>query len=60
MIHLFEKETCCEEDVIELLDISLDNLNSKYAERAKKNVHKIERMLGFINQNGSKFKRNGN
>jgi hypothetical protein len=48
MIHLFENETCCEEDVLELLDISLDNLNSKYASKARSHINKIEKLLGLV------------
>lgn len=55
MIHLFENETCCEEDVLELLDISLDNLNNKYVSKARRQVNKIEDLLKFMNKNEKKI-----
>ena len=53
MIHLFENETCCEEDVIQLLDICLDNLNNKFAGKARKKVNKIQKMLNSMNNDQS-------
>jgi hypothetical protein len=51
MIHLFENETCDEDDVLKLLDVSLDNLNSKYVSKARRQVNKIENILKVIINN---------